>query len=482
MTQGTTWIVSEDGAPCDKLFGIRKRLGLPTEFPACSDWSRRLLESEASESEASHLKWVFVDLREEASWNRAEVLQKVRDKLRRRGIFLIGLVQDGYTFDQAAKVRPLLDGALCMPVTDEHLQEVVKQCNASRQRPGSSAGVASGEDHVIGTEQRRFITRSSSLFSVFEEIRVTARHDFTILLVGKTGTGKTFLSNIIHELSPRSDEPFVHVACGTLQNELIDSELFGHVKGSFTGADSNKEGKFAAAKHGTLLLDEIDVLGMPQQAKLLRVLESGEYERVGCNETRKVNCRVIVTTNVDLESLIEKKLFRADLYFRLKQIRFEIPPLHNRPIDILPMTSQFIKEFCHTYNKTIHRMHPDFLSAIEAYSWPGNVRELRNEISRAVVFSKEGTLELSSLSPMIQRMERTTGNGSPQAGLATEIAQTEQVTIERMLRVHNFNRSATARALGISRVTLYNKIRKYCIQVSSPGRATKDRAGLDGSG
>jgi transcriptional regulator with PAS, ATPase and Fis domain len=329
------------------------------------------------------------------------------------------------------------------------------------------SGGAAIEERVLESENARIVTRAPSLFSIFDQIPVAAKHDFTILLVGETGTGKTYLARIIHELSTRRDEPYVHVACGALQNELMDSELFGHIKGSFTGADNSKEGKFAVAKKGTLLLDEIDVLRPAQQAKLLRVLESGEYERVGCNETRRMNARLIVTTNIDLESLIEKEQFRSDLYFRLKQVKFEIPPLRSRPVDIFPLALLFIEQFCHNHGMVIHRIHPDFPAALEAYSWPGNIRELRNEISRAVLFCKDGVLDPTTLSPKIQHAERSAGNAHIQPRLASEIAQTEQATIESMLRAHSFNRAATARALGISRVTLYNKIRKYRIQVSA---------------
>ena len=460
MSHSTAWIVSEDDGLRGDLTHIRQALDCQLEFPCCTEWFRHLLESDSSD-----VKWVLVDLREAARWNCAEVFQDVRDKLYRRGIRLIGLLESGYTLDQAVKVRPLLDGTLCVPATGEQLRDLVGQLPAAPKRCGLGLGDPSAEERVLGTENFRVVTRSPSLFSVFDHIQVAAKHDFTILLVGETGTGKTLMSRIIHELSPRCEEPYVHVACGALQNELIDSELFGHVKGSFTGADCSKEGKFAAAKRGTLLLDEIDVLGLPQQARLLRVLESGEYERIGCNETRRVNGRVIVATNVDLESLIEKKLFRPDLYFRLKQVKFEIPPLRNRPVDIFPLACQFIEQVCRTHSMVIHRIHPDFLAALEAYTWPGNIRELRNEISKAVLFSKDGILEPTTLSPKIQHAERTAGCGSILSGLASEIAQTEQATIERMLRVHNFNRAATARSLGISRVTLYNKIRKYRIQI-----------------
>jgi transcriptional regulator with PAS, ATPase and Fis domain len=462
MNHSTAWILSEDVSFRNQLMHDLQALDCQPTFTCCAEWPGIF-----SEGDSPNIKWVLIDLRDPAPWNCPNVLRDVRDKLFRRGIFLIGVLNSGYTVDQAVSVRPLLDGTLHLPATGVHLRDFFSQLPASPKRCNGRSEFSSSDERVLETENLRFVTRAPNLFSIFDQLPVAAKHDFTILLVGETGTGKTYLARIIHELSQRREEPYVHVACGALQNELMDSELFGHIKGSFTGADCNKEGKFAVAKRGTLLLDEIDVLRPPQQAKLLRVLESGEYERIGCNETRRMTARLIVTTNVDLESLIEKEMFRSDLYFRLKQVKFEIPPLRNRPVDVFPLALQFIEQFCRDHGMAIHRIHPDLPAALEAYAWPGNIRELRNEISRAVLFCKDGILDPTTLSPKIQHAERNAGNAHAQPRLASEIAQTEQSTIECMLRAHSFNRAATARALGISRVTLYNKIRKYRIQVSA---------------
>jgi len=250
---------------------------------------------------------------------------------------------------------------------------------------------------------------------------------------------------------------------------LLGSELFGHLKGSFTGADRPKQGKFEVAEGGTILLDEIDVLGLEQQAKLLRVLETGEYEPVGSNETRVTNTRTIVASNVDLTDLIAAERFRADLFFRLKQVMFEIPPLRKRPHDIVPLAMGMIEECCRQHNLTVRCVHPDLLDVLKNYSWPGNVRELRNEVRRAVLFCRGGALTPELLTPSLvfdaRRRQEEGAYCGAQVGLAGHVAHTEQETIEQMLRTHSFNRAATARALGISRVTLYNKIRKYRIRI-----------------
>ena len=181
---------------------------------------------------------------------------------------------------------------------------------------------------------RRFRTSTPAMFEMLDELRIAAAHDVTVLLIGETGSGKTHLAHLIHELSPRSQHGFCTVACGALPPDLIESELFGHAKGAFTGAERDREGKFSAAGQGTLLLDEIDVLPLDHQAKLLRVIETGEYEPVGTNDTQTSNARLIVASNLDLETLVAKDRFRIDLFYRLNVLRFELLPLRERPRDM----------------------------------------------------------------------------------------------------------------------------------------------------
>ena len=190
---------------------------------------------------------------------------------------------------------------------------------------------------------RKFETNTPQLRRMLADLEVAAQHDVTVLLIGETGSGKTFLANLIHEVSPRRNEAFLHVACGALPNELIESELFGHVKGAFTSAHADKEGKFLAAGRGTILLDEIDVLGPEQQVKLLRVIETGEFEPVGSNRTYKSQARLVVASNLDLKPLVEKGRFRPDLYYRLNMLKFELLPLRERKPDIGPLARKFIQ-------------------------------------------------------------------------------------------------------------------------------------------
>jgi DNA-binding NtrC family response regulator len=269
------------------------------------------------------------------------------------------------------------------------------------------------------------------------------------------------------------------LGCGAMPSELIESELFGHMKGAFTSADRSKIGKFEAAGEGTLLLDEIDVLKPGQQAKLLRVIETGEFEPVGSNETRTSQARLIVASNVDLKELMEGNQFRADLYYRLNTLEFHVPPLRDRPRDIVPMALDFVEELCSAHQIEIRRVHPDFLACLKSYPWPGNVRELKNHVRRAVLFCRSGELTPNDLAPQfnkaVQSQPRSTEQpipsvAPPGATLQEKVAANERAMLQQALKENDYNRTATARALGISRVGLYKKMKKHGMVDRTPKR------------
>ncbi len=316
-------------------------------------------------------------------------------------------------------------------------------------------------------------TNTPKLQEILSDIEVAASHDVTILLIGETGTGKTFLSRLIHEGSPRHDKPFMNVACGALPDQLIESELFGHVKGAFTSAHADKEGKFIAAGEGTILLDEIDVLGLEQQVKLLRVIETGEFEPVGSNTTYVSQARLVVASNLDLEPLVKEGKFRPDLYYRLNMLKFEIPPLRERKPDIRSLTEVFIRKMGKKHGIQINTIEAEVFSAIGEYPWPGNVRELENVIQRAVIFCKDGILKVSHLpkhivlgnaGPANDGSTVITSNMTSRKKLEEKIAVTERDIIDQALFKNNYSRTNTAKDLGISRVTLYNKMKKHGIK------------------
>jgi transcriptional regulator with PAS, ATPase and Fis domain len=312
---------------------------------------------------------------------------------------------------------------------------------------------------------RSLITFTPLMFHMLDELQVAAAHDVTLLLIGETGSGKTYLARLIHELSPRAASRCVTVACGALPPDLIESELFGYVKGAFTGADRDKLGKFAAAGEGTLLLDEIDVLPPEQQAKLLRVIETGEYEPVGSNETQTSQARLIVASNFDLEELVRKGTFRTDLYYRLNVLNFHLLPLRQRPRDIEYLARDFALRHCRTHGIQIQRIESECIEALKRFAWPGNIRELENVIRRAVLYSRGGVLSVADL-PSALRSAATTGDPNHQAGepavsLEARVDVAERQIIEESLARHQQRRNAAAKELGISRVTLYNKMKKF---------------------
>ncbi|MEY3458557.1 MAG: Transcriptional regulatory protein ZraR [Planctomycetota bacterium] len=316
----------------------------------------------------------------------------------------------------------------------------------------------------------QFRTRTPELRQMLKRLEVAARHSVTILLIGETGSGKTHLANLIHAMSPRASEPFLHVACGALPGELIESELFGHVKGAFTSAHADKDGKFIAAGNGTILLDEIDVLTPDQQVKLLRVIEQGEFEPVGSNRTLKVKARIIAASNLQLQPLVEQGRFRPDLYYRLNTLSFIIPPLRKRLPDIEPLARYFVHHHAGQLGIDILDVEDEFIERLLQYPWPGNVRELENAIRSAVIYSQHGRMTSDCLPTHIVAGNAGPANDPSVSGffsvrrgesLENRMEVTEKEMIEQALLKNNFSRTNTARHLGISRVTLYNKMRKY---------------------
>ncbi len=314
---------------------------------------------------------------------------------------------------------------------------------------------------AFGIELR---TYAPEFFAVVDDLVRVASRDVTILLVGETGTGKTTLAKIVHSISARRGHPFQHLACGALPADLIESELFGHTRGAFTGADRNKIGRFQAAGRGTLLLDEVDVLDLKQQTKLLKVIEEGEYEMVGSTEARKSEARLIVASNIKLQQLVDEGKFRLDLYYRLNVLEFLLPPLRERMLDLIPLAMQFIEELAREHDIVIKRVHRDFLEALHAHDWPGNLRELKNHLRRAALFCDNEELTVNDLSHKVIQAQFAPAASSKQSKsswkLVERVAQSEKEMLRAALEANDNNRTQTAKALGISRVGLYKKLRR----------------------
>jgi len=301
--------------------------------------------------------------------------------------------------------------------------------------------------------ETKIITRNPVMIQQLELCRQVADSMLTVLIEGESGTGKEMVAQYIHENSDRRDKPFVKVDCAALPENLLESELFGHVKGAFTGALKDREGRFEIADGGTVFLDEIADIPSSSQVKLLRFLQHREFERVGDNVTRKVNVRVIAATNRNIAELLKGGSFREDLYYRLNAVRVSLPPLRERPEDILLLAHHFIKKFANN-NEDIE-IDTEVAKLLTSYPWLGNVRELENVMERAVLLAKHGKIEVSHLPPELQEPDKT------KAGLLTLEAM-ESLHISRVLRIVK-DLDEAAKVLGIDPATLWRKRKKYGI-------------------
>jgi DNA-binding NtrC family response regulator len=342
---------------------------------------------------------------------------------------------------------------LTKPISFEELQSAVE---GVMRHAGSLSKDPAPSGAIVGT--------ASSLLRALERARHVARTDADVLIEAESGTGKELFARYIHENSDRRDRPFVAVNCAAVPDHLLESELFGHVRGAFTGATASKAGKFELADGGTLLLDEIGEMPLHLQPKLLRALQEREIEKLGDTRSTAVNIRVIATTNVALPAMVEQGKFRADLYYRLNVIPLSLPPLRERWEDIPVLADFFAQKFAREAGRPIPRLHPDFVSGLQTHSWPGNVRELANFMRRMITLTDGQELGPECLKNELgaavgSRTSRIPSAVLPSAGAS--MREVERHLLETTLQSTGGNRTRTAEMLGVSLRTIRNKIREH---------------------
>ncbi len=352
---------------------------------------------------------------------------------------------------------------LTKPLDINELRTVADKVSQSQRLARTNIALQKQLNEKFGFEG--VVGNSSQMHSVVQRLRQIAPTTATVLITGESGTGKELVAKAIHNNSPRQYKPFVPLNCAALSENILESELFGHVRGAFTGADRDRKGWFETANGGTLFLDEVGDIPPATQVKLLRVLESGEIVRVGTNEAVKVNVRLISATNRDLTEAINAGTFRQDLYHRLKVVNVKLPPLRSRREDIPLLIDSFLKEFSHSHGKKINSISPAARKAMMAYAWPGNVRELKNAVESMVVIDSDGVIDLDDLTEEIHAgvpvALETSGTASQLVGRSLE--DIEKYYIAETLKLTSGNREEASKMLGIGERTLYRKIKEYGI-------------------
>ncbi len=462
VTKARLLIVDEDRIILQSLSQFLRREGYEVKTSDRPDDALAILESGQAELLLADINMPGIEP--------ATFLREVR----RRFPQVVVIVITGYGSIEGA-VEATKIGAfdyLTKPIVDEEIRVVVEK--AARQQAllfenhalRQQLDLRFGLENVVGHDHK--------MLKVFDLVDAVADSRTTVLMTGESGTGKSLLARAIHHRSPRRGKPFVEVSCGALPETLLESELFGHTKGAFTGAIADKPGRFLAADGGTLFLDEINSASPAMQLKLLRVLQERCFEPVGSNDTRTVDVRVILATNVDLTTLVAEGKFRQDLYYRINVLNVRLPPMRERVGDVALLANHFLRRLSKETSREVLGFTDAALAALQRYPWPGNVRELENAVERAVVLSRRPQIDFFDLPETVQAHDapvpaRRVADGdeaySQPLPLQAALETPERRIIEAALRRNNWNRQGTAAELDINRTTLYKKMRKYQLDV-----------------
>jgi DNA-binding NtrC family response regulator len=387
-------------------------------------------------------------------------LHEVRE--RRYDLRLVLVTGYGSIESAVEAMRVGADDYLTKPVDLYELRQRVNNLIEKEQLKEEVSNLREMLDKRYGFES--IIGRSAPMEKLFEQMKLVAPTRSSVLVIGESGTGKELVANALHRASPRRNERILAINCGAIPSDILESELFGHERGAFTGAVSRKIGKFELAHRGSLFLDEISELYPELQVKLLRVLEERQVMRVGGSELIEVDFRLIAATNRDLEKEVADGRFREDLYYRLKVVTLRIPPLRERPSDIPPLLEHFLVQFCQEHGKPPKTLSAEALELLSRYSWPGNVRELKNVMESVVVFHQDGEVTLNDLPPEIRDASTLSTSGTPVQSVVGEprtMADIERQAILETLGRTGGHRARAADILGIGLRTLQRKLKEY---------------------
>jgi DNA-binding NtrC family response regulator len=444
------FVVDDDDGSRDAMVRALQRVGYTVvAFPSAEEALARLEEDSEVDVIVSDVRMPGMD--------GYELLRAVRAKHPNLPLLLVTAYGD--VEEAVSALQEGADDYLTKPVKMQELRRRVnlhldrRVLTEENRRLKQRLERSLGFDNIIG--------HSRAMEELFEKIRVVAPTRTTVLIVGESGTGKELVANAVHQSSPNADGPFVAVNCGAIPGEILESELFGHERGAFTGAHQRRIGLIETAANGTLFLDEISELSPELQVKLLRVLEERKVTRVGGSGEIQVDFRLVAATNRNLEALVSEGRFRQDLYYRLKVVTLTLPPLRQRPEDTPLLVQHFLEQYAREHGRDVRRLHPSVVSALKRYSWPGNVRELRNLMETLVLFASGEEIGLEDLPPEYRLPS------SPPAATVTEgwqprtMSEIEREAILNALAYTDGHRARAAQLLGIGLRTLQRKLKEY---------------------
>lgn len=399
---------------------------------------------------------VLSDVRMDSTSDGLELLRKWKE--RRPETAFIMATAYGEVESAVAAMKFGAEDYLTKPINPDELLIVIQKCLQSTKTLRQIEHLQERLDERLGFEQ--IVGSSKAMLDVFERARRAAKTNCTVLITGESGTGKELIAEALHQNSPRKLQPFVAVNMAAVPESLVESELFGHTKGAFTGATESRIGRFEAANGGTIFIDEVGDFALSSQAKLLRVLESRIINPIGKNDDKEVDVRVVAATSRDLEKMVAEETFREDLYYRLNVVSIHLPPLRQRRDDIPLLTTFFMQRIAKAHGKAPLKLDPELIRFLESYDWPGNVRQLRNAIESMVVMAGSDTLTISDL-PMNIRRSPATAQNDIHLPIDRTLEEIERSAIINALEHHDGNRTRAADSLGISVRTLQRRLKEW---------------------